>query len=425
MDKIIIQGGASLKGSVKTSGSKNAALPLLCASILTNETFTLKNVPDLADIRTMVKLLSHLGIKASSPEKGTWALSGKKLNRFDAPYDLVRTMRASVLVLGPLVARLGKARVSLPGGCAIGARPIDRHLKALEAMGAKIKLEKGYVEATCKKLKGAHIVFEDVTVTGTENIMMAATLAHGTTILENAAREPEVVDLALCLKQMGAKIEGEGTDKITIHGIEARSIASLRGTTYTTMPDRIEAGTFLIGCAMAGGEITVLSCSPDHLSSLLDKLKEAGASLKIKENSITIKAPKKIKPVDITTQPYPGFATDFQAQWMALMTKANGASTIRENIFENRFMHASELIRLGADIKMDGNTAFVRGVDNLIAAPIMATDLRASASLILASLVAKGVTEIHRVYHLDRGYEKMEEKFRKLGAKVKRAKVKY
>ncbi|MBX7148972.1 UDP-N-acetylglucosamine 1-carboxyvinyltransferase [bacterium] len=419
MDKIIIEGGHKLHGTVKVSGAKNAALPILTASILTRETCTFSNMPDLADINTMVKLIAQFGIKAE-PGKKKVKLTAQKITSTEAPYDLVRTMRASCLVLGPMLARMGVARVSLPGGCAIGARPIDRHLKALEEMGATIKLEGGYVEATCKKLKGARIYFDDITVTGTENIMMAATLAQGTTILENAAREPEVVDLANVLNAMGARVMGAGTDTITIEGVD-----ELTGCDYAVMPDRIEAGTFLIGCILAGGEISVQDAVPEHLGSLLSRLSECGALYEIEKTTIHIKAPKEILPVNLNTQPYPGFATDFQAQFMAMMTRSNGVSLITENIFENRFMHVPELNRMGADIKLEGNTAIIKGVPYLTGAPVMATDLRASACLVVAGLAAQGITEIHRVYHLDRGYEHMERKFRKLGARVKRGKVKY
>lgn len=419
MDKIVIQGGRQLKGKVQISGSKNAALPILASSILTKGWNHFTNVPSLADIRTMSKLLAGFGLQVKEGRQSL-KIRADKIKNHIAPYDLVRTMRASVLVLGPLVARLGQARVSLPGGCAIGARPINLHLKALEAMGATIKLEQGYVEVVAKKLKGAKITFEDVTVTGTENIMMAATLATGTTILENAAREPEVTDLAHTLIGMGAQISGAGTDTIIIEGVD-----ELRGTDYEIMPDRIEAGTFLIGACMTQGDLVVEGIAPDYLSALLTKLREAGAWLSEGKNKIHIKGPKTIKSVDISTQPYPGFATDLQAQFLALMTLADGTSAISENIFENRFMHVAELNRMGADIRLEGNTALVRGVPQLLGAPTMATDLRASACLLLAGVAAQGISEIHRVYHIDRGYDQIEKKFRKLGAKVKRKKVRY
>ncbi|OGP07625.1 MAG: UDP-N-acetylglucosamine 1-carboxyvinyltransferase [Deltaproteobacteria bacterium GWA2_45_12] len=419
MDKIVIEGGRKLKGRVPVSGSKNAALPIIAASILTSGWNDFSNIPDLADICTMLKLLEGMGVEVEA-SKHRVKLKADKVRHAEAPYDLVRTMRASVVVLGPLVARLGYARVSLPGGCAIGARPIDRHLKGLEAMGATITLEGGYVEARAKKLKGAHFRFSDVTVTGTENLMMAACLAEGQTVLENCAREPEVVDLAHALNQMGAFIEGAGTETITIEGVN-----ELSGTEYSIMPDRIEAGTFLIGAAMTEGDVTVEGISEEYVHALVEKLREAGALVDVGEDSIHIKGSSKIHSVDISTQPYPGFATDFQAQFMALMALADGTSVISENIFENRFMHVAELNRMGADIKLEGHTAVVRGVPKLLGAPVMATDLRASASLVLAGLAAEGITEIHRVYHIDRGYEHIERKFRKLGVRVKRAKVKY
>lgn len=420
MDKIVIKGGEKLKGRVRISGSKNAALPILAATILSTGKNEITNVPDLRDIQTMARLLRDMGLKVSQ-----WGNKVKiQTNGFKnhvAPYDLVRTMRASVVVLGPLLARLGKAKVSLPGGCAIGARPIDQHLKALQAMGADIKIEHGYVEAACDRLKGAHIVFDMVTVTGTENVMMAATLAEGKTILENAASEPEVVDLANYLNKMGAKIRGAGTPRIEIEGVK-----ELRGVEYAVMPDRIEAGTFMIGAAMNHAQIQIEGMNPDHVGALNHKLEESGTKIEVLNNgNVRVSGPKKIKSVDVVTAPYPGFATDFQAQFMALMTKADGVSTITETIFENRYMHVGELIRMGADIKTEGNRAIVKGVSNLSGAPIMATDLRASACLVLAGLAADNITEISRVYHIDRGYEKIEKKFRKLGAKVKRVKLKY
>ena len=419
MDKIVIEGGHRLKGKVGVSGAKNAALPAMAASLLASGTSTISNVPDLADIQTMGKLLSHVGAEVKNGKR-TLKINSDKVGKLDAPYDLVRKMRASVLVLGPLLARFGSARVSLPGGCAIGARPIDRHLKALEAMGADIKLEGGYVEATAKKLHGAEITFSDVTVTGTENIIMAAALAEGTTILKNAAREPEVVDLATLLNRMGGRIEGAGSDSITIVGVD-----QLRGCEHAIIPDRIEAGTFLIAACMTGGEVVVEGVTASLLPSVLEKLEEAGATIIPGKDFIKIIGPKRVRNVDVATNPFPGFATDFQAQFMALMALADGTSQITENIFENRFMHVAELKRMGADITLEGNRAIVRGVEKLLSAPIMATDLRASASLVLAALVAEGVTEIHRVYHIDRGYEHIEKKFRKLGARVRRAKVKY
>lgn len=419
MDKIVIQGGRPLRGKIRISGSKNAALPLMAASLLTADVCTFGNLPDLADIRTMAQLLQAMGVEVKMGS-GRVKLSAKKISHTEASYDLVRTMRASVLVLGPLLARCGRARVSLPGGCAIGARPIDRHLKALEQMGAQIKLEQGYVEAEAAKLQGAVIHFEDVTVTGTENIMMAATLARGTTILHNAAREPEVSDLAVALNAMGACIQGYGSDTITITGVDA-----LHGCDHQVMADRIEAGTFLVAAALTAGDIVVQGIESEIVAALLHKLAEVGARISVADHGIRLQGSKIIKSVDVATEPYPGFATDFQAQFMTLMALGDGVSIVTENIFENRYMHVAELKRMGADIKMDGNMAVVKGVPKLLGAPVMATDLRASASLVLAGLVAEGITEIHRVYHIDRGYEHIEQKFRKLGAKVKRAKVRY
>jgi len=419
MDKIVIEGGRPLKGHVKISGSKNSALPLMAASLLTPEKIVLSRVPNLADIRTMGRLLQNLGVQASYLF-GRQTLTAKKIRRNEAPYDLVRTMRASILVLGPLLARTGNARVSLPGGCAIGDRPINLHIKALEDMGANITLDRGYVNASCSRLKGTKILFDDVTVTGTENIIMAATLAKGQTILENAAREPEVADLAKMLNKMGAQISGAGTDTIVIEGVD-----HLTGTEHTVIPDRIETGTFMIAAAMTRGNVTLEGIDAEHVMHLSQKLKEAGAQIHTNNSSMQVIGDKIVKPVDIKTAPFPGFATDFQAQFTALMTIADGTSTITENIFENRFMHVPELSRMGANLQIEGNIVIVKGVDKLLSAPIMASDLRASASLVLAGLVAKGVTDIHRVYHIDRGYESIEKKLRALGAKVKRAKVKY
>lgn len=419
MDKIVIEGGHPLKGRVKISGSKNSVLPLMAAALLTEKKLELKNVPVIHDINTMTKLLEGFGVQ-SSFRLGKLTLSAKSIKDIEAPYDLVRKMRASILVLGPLLARTGKARVSLPGGCAIGARPVNLHIKALEQMGAEIRLEEGYINATAKRLHGAKIVFDQVTVTGTENIMMAATLAEGKTILENAAREPEVSDLAETLNKMGAKISGHGTTAIEIEGV-----TKLFGTKHMVIPDRIEAGTFLIATVMNHGEVVIEDVIPEHLDALIQKLKSAGAQIQTNHNVLKIKAPKKILPVDISTAPYPGFATDFQAQFMALMCLAEGSSVITENIFENRFMHVSELNRMGADLKVEDNSVFVKGIDQFQAAPVMATDLRASASLVLAGLAAKGITEIHRVYHIDRGYDRLEKKLRRLGARVKRVKVRY
>jgi UDP-N-acetylglucosamine 1-carboxyvinyltransferase len=425
MDKLVIEGGRPLKGTVKISGSKNSALPLMAACLLTDEKVELSNVPHLRDISTMNRLLVGLGVKTSFLwEKlaiaDSLTLHAKKITNHEAPYELVRTMRASILVLGPLLARARQARVSLPGGCAIGARPVNLHIKALEEMGAKIKLDAGYIEASCKKLKGATILFDQVTVTGTENIMMAAALAEGTTVIENAAREPEITDLADLLREMGAQIAGDGTSVITIRGVER-----LHGTSHRVIPDRIEAGTFMIAAAMTRGDVRVDNMYPSHVDALSQKLREAGAVIIPDGTWVHIKGPKDIKPVDAVTAPYPGFATDFQAQFMAMMAIAEGASVITETIFENRFMHVLELTRMGADLHVDGNSVHVKGVGKLQSAPVMATDLRASASLLLAALAAKGVTDIHRVYHIDRGYEGIEKKMRKLGARVKRAKVTY
>lgn len=419
MDKIVIAGGRPLRGKIKVSGAKNAALPIMAATLLSEGVSEIGNLPNLADIRTMARLLGELGLKVNL-RNGRARIHSNGYRGFTAAYDLVKTMRASVLVLGPLVARKGRAKVSLPGGCAIGARPIDQHLKGLEAMGAKIRLEHGYVEVEAPRLKGAHIQFDVVTVTGTENLMMAATLAKGTTVLENAAREPEVVDLAEMLRSLGARIEGAGTSTITIQGADA-----LHGGRYQVMPDRIEAGTFLIAGCVPGSHIQLTGVKVQHLEALLDKLREAGAKIEVDEKGILLKAPKSLKAVDVSTAPYPGFPTDLQAQFMALMTLAEGSSVIRENIFENRFMHVGELVRMGAEVQLQGNSAVIRGVKALEGAPIMATDLRASACLVLAGLSALGITEISRVYHIDRGYEKIEKKFRKLGAKIKRVKVKY
>jgi len=419
MDKIVIDGGRPLRGKIKISGAKNAALPIMAATLLTHGKTEIQNLPGLADITTMGRLLKTLGLKVQRRNSRV-KIHANGYRGHVAPYDLVKTMRASVLVLGPLLARQGKAKVSLPGGCAIGARPIDLHLKGLEALGAKIKVEHGYVEAQAKRLKGTTIHFDTVTVTGTENLMMAATLAEGTTVLENAAREPEVVDLANMLIGLGAKVQGAGTATIKIEGVP-----QLTGGKWEVMPDRIEAGTFLIAACLPGNKIFVEGIQTEWVEALLVKLREAGARVEVRAQGIQVTAPKKIKAVDISTAPYPGFATDFQAQFMALMTLAQGSSVVRENIFENRFMHVGELVRMGAEIKLEGNSAVIRGVKSLSAAPIMATDLRASASLVLAGLAAPGITEISRVYHIDRGYEKIEKKFRKLGARVKRVKVKY
>jgi UDP-N-acetylglucosamine 1-carboxyvinyltransferase len=416
MDKIVIHGGRRLEGTVRISGSKNAALPILFSALLTEGVNTYSNVPHLRDIDSTRLLLSRLGVQVESSGP-LIRVDAAGLTRHEAPYDLVRKMRASVLVLGPLVARLKRARVSLPGGCAIGARPINLHLKGLAALGAEITLEHGYVTASAKRLRGAEIYFDIVTVTGTENIMMAATLAEGITVLRNAAREPEVVALAEVLKRMGADISGAGTPEITIRGVD-----SLRPVSAEIIPDRIETGTFMVAAALTGGHVTITNCEPQHVGATMDKLRQAGARIAVQGQTLTVTGPEKIASVDIQTQPYPGFATDMQAQFMVLMSVAEGVSVISETIFENRFIHVSELRRMGADIRVSGSTATVRGVPHLSGAPVMATDLRASACLVLAGLVAENTTEVHRVYHLDRGYEALEDKFVALGADIRRVK---
>jgi UDP-N-acetylglucosamine 1-carboxyvinyltransferase len=416
MDKIIVEGGRPLKGQVTISGAKNAALPILVSSLLAEGANTYSNVPHLKDVESIKLLLSNLGARTETQGDKVFIDTGHILS-CEAPYDLVRKMRASILVLGPMVARLQKARVSLPGGCAIGARPINLHLKGLAQLGADIKLEHGYVQAQAKKLKGADIYLDLATVTGTENLMMAAVLAEGTTILRNAAREPEIVALADVLTKMGADIQGAGTSVITIKGV-----TSLQPVSVSIMPDRIETGTFMIAAALTKGDITVIDCQPEHVGACAHKLRRAGAKISTHEKKIHIKGHDEIFSVDVKTQPYPGFPTDMQAQFMVLMSIASGISMIIETIFENRFIHVSELKRMGADIKISGNTAMVRGVSGLSGAPVMATDLRASASLILAGLVAGGQTEVNRVYHLDRGYEAIEQKFAELGAAIKRVK---
>lgn len=397
------------------SGAKNAALPVLTAALLTEETCTFSNIPDLVDIKTTYKLLRNMGVEIEG--NGTIQISAEKITNSEAPYDLVKTMRASILVLGPLVARMGKARVSLPGGCAIGARPVNLHIKALQDMGASVELHGGYIEAKADRLKGADIYFDLPTVTGTENIMMAAVLADGTTVLNNAAREPEIVNLAEVLKSMGAKISGAGTDVITITGV-----TSLKAAEASIIPDRIEAGTFMIAAGITNGEIKILGCNPQHLEALINKLRDTGMTITVIDGGLKVSAGSKIQSVDVKTIPYPGFPTDLQAQIMAYMAIGSGLSVITETVFENRFMHVSELIRMGADITIQGGSAIVRGVPALYGAQIMATDLRASASLILAALVAEGTTEISRIYHIDRGYESIEKKFSALGADIKRVK---
>ncbi len=413
MDKIVIQGGKPLFGDVQISGAKNAALPILASTLLTEGENTFHNIPDLMDIKTIKKLLKSMGVQIDGNE--TCKVSAEKITSCDAPYDLVKTMRASVLVLGPLVARMGVARVSLPGGCAIGARPVNLHIKALQEMGAHVELNNGYIEAKAKKLKGADIYFDIQTVTGTENVMMAATLAEGTTVLNNAAREPEVVNLANVLKGMGAKISGAGTDTIIIEGV-----TSLKPTEAEIIPDRIEAGTFMIAAGMTRGEINVIGCNPHHLEALINKLRDTGMKISPIKGGLKVSSGEKINSVDVKTLPYPGFPTDLQAQMMAYMSIGSGLSVISETVFENRFMHVSELLRMGADIVIQGGNAIVRGVPMLHGAQTMATDLRASASLILAALAAEGTTEISRVYHIDRGYQAIEKKFSALGADIKR-----
>ena len=414
MDKLAITGGVELQGEVRVSGAKNAALPILCAALLTSEPLVLTNVPKLNDVRTMRSLLSQMGVRAEG-DGGALTLSAASIDWPLAPYEMVKTMRASILALGPLLARCGEARVSLPGGCAIGLRPVDQHIKGLQAMGAEIDLDHGYIDARAKRLSGASFVFDVVTVTGTENLMMAATLATGTTVLDNAAREPEVVDLADCLNAMGARISGAGTDRIVIEGV-----ASLSGATHAVMPDRIETGTFLLAAAATGGEVALTGARPDTLGAVLDKLAEAGVAPTIDGSTIRIKRNGTLRSVSMRTAPYPGFPTDMQAQLMALMTVADDAAMITETIFENRRMHVQELKRLGAAIEVEGNTAIVRGANKLTAANVMATDLRASAGLVIAGLIAEGETVIDRIYHLDRGYERIEDKLSALGARIRR-----
>lgn len=415
MQKLIIQGGVPLSGDVHISGAKNAALPILCASLLTSDTLSIDNVPHLNDVTTMLSLLRQLGVGIAIDGNGT-RLTAAALSNVVAPYEMVKTMRASILVLGPMLARAGAARVSLPGGCAIGLRPVDQHIKGLQAMGAEIEIEHGYIHAKAKRLNGAHIVMDIVTVTGTENLMMAATLADGVTVLENAAREPEVSDLANCLIAMGAKIQGVGSDIITVEGVPA-----LHGASHRVMPDRIETGTFLVAAAASGGEIHLSGTRSDTLDAVLDKLMEAGAAIESGEDWIHLKMNNPLKSTNLRTAPYPAFPTDMQAQFMVLNSIATGTAIITETVFENRFMHVQELKRMNADIKVEGNTAVVCGVAALDGANVMATDLRASASLVLAGLIARGETVIDRIYHLDRGYERIEDKLSRLGARIWRA----
>jgi UDP-N-acetylglucosamine 1-carboxyvinyltransferase len=417
VDKLLVTGGRALAGEVRVSGAKNAALPIMCAALLTEQPLVLDNVPRLMDVRTMARILALMGVEVGPQSDDRLELRAREIKDPTAGYELVKTMRASVLALGPLVARCGRAKVSLPGGCGIGARPVDQHIKGLLAMGAKIEIEHGYMNATARRLKGARIVMDVITVTGTENLMLAATLAEGTTLLENAAREPEVVDLANCLRAMGAKIEGAGTDTIRVEGV-----SSLSGAKHRVMPDRIETGTYLAAAAAAGGKVRLTGAAPDTVGATVEKLLEAGARIALGADSIEIEMDARPRSVSLTTAPYPGFATDMQAQFMALDAIAAGTGMITETIFENRFMHALELQRLGADISVQGNTAVVKGVERLQGATVMATDLRASASLVVAGLVAQGETLIDRIYHLDRGYEGLEQKLAGLGAKIARVK---
>ncbi|MFZ5503340.1 MAG: UDP-N-acetylglucosamine 1-carboxyvinyltransferase [Pseudomonadota bacterium] len=416
MQKLAMQGGKPLRGEVRISGAKNAALPIMCASLLTPDTLHLSNLPELHDVATMRNLLQQMGVAVQSAGHEI-RFKGDQISKLEAPYDMVKTMRASILVLGPLLARFGEARVSLPGGCAIGSRPVDLHIKGLQAMGAEIHIEHGYIHATARKLQGARIFFDVVSVTGTENLMMAATLAEGVTVLENAAREPEVVDLADCLRAMGALISGDGTDTITINGV-----GKLHAATHRIMPDRIESGTFLVAAAATGGSITLRDARADILEGVLDKLAEAGARVTVTNDAIHLEMTGRPKPVSVRTAPYPGFPTDMQAQFMALNCLAEGSAMMVETIFENRFMHVQELRRLGAQIEIEGNTAMVSGVNYLDGADVMATDLRASACLVIAGLVARGETVIDRIYHLDRGYEHIESKLSQLGATIRRLK---
>jgi UDP-N-acetylglucosamine 1-carboxyvinyltransferase len=415
MDKLIIRGGLPLEGEVAISGAKNAALPILCASLLTAEPLHVENVPHLRDVTTMLNLLGQMGVSVSLDEKLGMELRALEITRPNAPYDLVKTMRASVLTLGPLLARCGEAKVALPGGCAIGLRPVDQHVKGLQAMGATISVEHGDMIARAGRLKGAHICTDLVTVTGTENLMMAATLAEGTTIIENAAREPEVVDLATCLAAMGANIQGAGTDVIRIEGVER-----LHGARHRVMPDRIETGTFLVAAAATHGKVCLTGTRADLLEVVLEKLRECGAHIRTGPDSIELSMNGELNSVNVRTAPYPAFPTDMQAQFMTLNSVASGTALVTETIFENRFMHVQELKRLGADIEFEGNTAVVKGVPHLAGAIVMATDLRASASLVLGGLVARGTTCVERVYHLDRGYERIEEKLSRLGARIER-----
>ncbi|MFO0520400.1 MAG: UDP-N-acetylglucosamine 1-carboxyvinyltransferase [bacterium] len=416
MAKIVIAGGEALNGEVQISGAKNAVLPILCATLLAENAVEIGNVPHLHDVTTTMELLGEMGVQLIVDEKLTITADPRHVTNPVAPYELVKTMRASILVLGPLVARFGHAQVALPGGCAIGSRPVDQHIRGLQALGAEVVVEGGFIKATAKRLKGARYVFDMVTVTGTENVMMAATLAEGTTVLENCAQEPEVVDLAHCLNAMGARVEGAGSNRITIHGVDR-----LHGGRYDVLPDRIETGTFLVAGAMTGGRVMARRTRADTMDAVLAKLEEAGAHVNTGADFIEVDMRgRRPKAVSLTTAPYPAFPTDMQAQFAAMNTIAEGVGVITETIFENRFMHLNELTRLGADVRIEGNTAIIRGVERMTGAPIMATDLRASASLVLAGLVANGETTVDRVYHIDRGYENIEEKLGGLGARIRR-----
>ena len=415
MEKLLITGGKPLTGEVKISGAKNSVLPILAASLLTGEEVTIGNVPHLQDVTTTISLLTEMGAKISIDEKMKVSIDASSVNKFYAPYEMVKTMRASILVLGPLLAKFGEAKVSLPGGCAIGSRPVNLHIEGLKAMGANIKVVDGYIVAKAKKLKGAKISFSTATVTGTENIMMAAALASGKTVIKNAAKEPEIIDLANCLRLMGAKIEGDGSSIIIINGVN-----KLKGCNYDVLPDRIETATFLVAAAITRGKLTLTHTRPDTIKIVIDKLRKAGARISIKNDIIILEAKSQLDAVNITTNPYPDFPTDMQAQFIALNAISKGKSRVVESVFENRFMHVQELIRMGADIDINGKTAIINGVKGLTGAPVMATDLRASASLILAGLVANGETIVDRIYHIDRGYECIEEKLTKIGASIKR-----
>ena len=415
MQKIVVGGGVPLRGEVRISGAKNAVLPILCAGLLGELPLVVHNVPNLHDVKTTLRLLAELGAGIELDDHFTIRIDPRLVRNHVAPYELVKTMRASVLVLGPLLARHGAAEVSLPGGCAIGSRPVDQHIKGMQALGAEVAVEHGFIKASAKRLRGARIVFDMVSVGATENVLMAATLAEGRTVLENAAREPEIVDLAECLVAMGAKIEGAGSDRIVVEGVER-----LGGAEHRVVADRIEAGTFLVAAAMTGGAVTATHARPDTMGGVLDKLRDAGAMLDCDGDRIHLEMRGRPRAVDLTTAPHPGFPTDMQAQFMAMDCIAEGTGVVHENIFENRFMHVQELLRLGADIRVEGNTAVVRGVERLSGAPVMATDLRASASLVLAGLVAEGETTIDRIYHLDRGYENIEAKLSALGARIRR-----